>query len=210
MSLPIVYPAVRGPGRLLEICSFRKSEIPESKFQEIFRGLMQKISTFDVARQNSYGTKEEDKRQAVLVADWTSAEDKDVFAATEQFESVKPIFGQIINTKDANWACHHLILPGAVAKTGQSTLYSVSQLIVPVAAQTEFAKALDIFIQTVDKGSYDFIVAGASREDDEVIVVLMGFPSAGVAEKTGSQLSEATKAFVKSATTYDVKLEKQY
>ncbi|KAK5453036.1 hypothetical protein LTS15_007185 [Exophiala xenobiotica] len=84
MSLPIVYPAVSSPGRLLEICSFRKTETPESKLEEIFKGLMQKISTFGVAVQNSYGTKEGDERQAVLVADWTSAEDKDVFAANHQ------------------------------------------------------------------------------------------------------------------------------
>ena len=44
---------------------------------------MQKISTFGVALQNSYGTKEGDERQAVLVADWTSAKDKDVFATSK-------------------------------------------------------------------------------------------------------------------------------
>jgi hypothetical protein len=57
------------------------------KFQEIFSGLMQKVSTFGVALQNSYGTKEGDERQAVLVADWTSAEDKDVFATSRSSQS---------------------------------------------------------------------------------------------------------------------------
>ncbi|OQU94915.1 hypothetical protein CLAIMM_01197 [Cladophialophora immunda] len=210
MSLPIQYPAISGPGRLLEICSFRKSDILESKFQEIFSGLMQKISTFGIARQNSFGTKEGDERQAVLVADWTSAEDKDVFATSEDFESVKPIFGQIINVEDAKWACSHLILPTGSAKTPQSALYSISHWTIPVAEQAGFAKTLDKSIQTIDKGSYDFIVAGATREDPEVIIVFVGFTSAGGAGNVGSQLSEATKPFIKSATTYNVKLEKQY
>ena len=95
-------------------------------------------------------------------------------------------------------------------KTPQSAFYSVSHWTVPVAEQAEFAKALDRSIQTVDRSSYDFVVAEASREDAEVIVLFVGFTSVGVAEKVGSQLSEATKPFVKSATTYDVKLEKQY
>jgi pyruvate/2-oxoacid:ferredoxin oxidoreductase alpha subunit len=79
-----------------------------------------------------------------------------------------------------------------------------------VAEQAEFAKALDRSIQAIDKTSYDFVVAGASREDAEVIVVFVGFTSAGVVAKVGRQLSETTKPFVKSATTYLLKLEKQY
>ncbi|KAJ9633495.1 hypothetical protein H2204_006878 [Knufia peltigerae] len=204
------YPTADGPGRLLEICSFRKSDIPESQFREVFRGIMQKVSTFDVARQNSLGTREGDERQAVLAADWTSSEDKDAFINTEQFNSVKPLFGQLINTEDAKWACHHLILPGASAKTPQSAMYGISYLDVPVPLQANFAKALDKAIHVVDKGSYDFITVAASREDAEVIVVFTGFPSAGAAEKVGIQLDEATKTFSKSTTTYYAKMEKQY
>lgn len=69
---------------------------------------------------------------------------------------------------------------------------------------------MDKSIQTIDKESYDFIVAGASREDPELVIVFVGFTSEGVAGNVGSQLSEATKPFVKSATTYNVKLKKQY
>lgn len=99
--MPIQYPTISGPGRLLEICSFRKGDIPESKvctsprqdydrlanvlkFQEIFSGLMQKISTFGIASQNLFGTDEGDECQAVLVADWISAEDKNVFATSKR------------------------------------------------------------------------------------------------------------------------------
>lgn len=49
---------------------------------------MQKVSTFDVARQNSLGTREGDERQAVLAADWTSSEDKDAFINSKSAQLV--------------------------------------------------------------------------------------------------------------------------
>lgn len=35
MSFPINYPVVDGPGRLIEICTFRKSGIPEEEVRGI-------------------------------------------------------------------------------------------------------------------------------------------------------------------------------
>lgn len=40
---------------------------------------MQQVAKFPISRQNQSGIQEEDPEIFVLVADWTSAEEKDVF-----------------------------------------------------------------------------------------------------------------------------------
>lgn len=79
MPFPIVYPKQDGPGRLLELCTFRKSSLPDKEWNEIFYDTTGISLTFPISRQSLYASQIEDPQIAVLIADWTSAEEKDIF-----------------------------------------------------------------------------------------------------------------------------------
>jgi hypothetical protein len=80
MSLPFTWPqASPDGGRLLEIASFRKAKIDQSRFDKVFTDCMKVSSKFPISRQSLYGDQVQDPDIIVLVADWTSAEDKDKF-----------------------------------------------------------------------------------------------------------------------------------
>jgi hypothetical protein len=49
------------------------------KFKEVFDGAMNITRTFPISRQVLSGRLVEDDSKSILVADWTSAEEKDVF-----------------------------------------------------------------------------------------------------------------------------------
>lgn len=78
MSLPLIFPKVDGPGRLLEIATFRRSQIPDSKFKETFDTVMRISSQLPILRQILVGGMSSGERMSVIIADWTSAEEKDV------------------------------------------------------------------------------------------------------------------------------------
>jgi hypothetical protein len=80
MSLPFTWPqASSDGGRLLEIASFRKAKIDQSRFDKVFTDCIKVSSRFPISRQSLYGDQVQDPEIIVLVADWTSAEDKDKF-----------------------------------------------------------------------------------------------------------------------------------
>jgi hypothetical protein len=107
MSLPIIFPKVDGPGRLTEICSFRRSGISTERvgkstivlcilpmemnlqswlttytllqYDEVFNGIQNITSQFPISRQSLVGTMKDDESMSTLIVDWTSAEEKDVF-----------------------------------------------------------------------------------------------------------------------------------
>ena len=87
MPFPVVYPKVDGPGRLTELCTFRKSSIDPKEWDEIFNDTIGISLTFPIARQSSYASQIEDPQIAVLIADWTSAEEKDVFEPSRTTQS---------------------------------------------------------------------------------------------------------------------------
>lgn len=89
-----------GQGRLTEVATFRKSAVTEErvceefntvhknpitnrnidlKFSEVINNLLTYSSKFPVARGTFLGRMDHDPDMVVLVADWTSAEEKDEF-----------------------------------------------------------------------------------------------------------------------------------
>ncbi|KAH8888057.1 hypothetical protein GQ53DRAFT_767958 [Thozetella sp. PMI_491] len=104
MSLPFIFPNDNSSGRLTEICSFRKSGISSSEFDEIFAGITKTVADFPISRQNIVGSQMEDPEICVLIADWTSAAEKDVFEPGEQYQSVKPAFGKLVHATSPDFA----------------------------------------------------------------------------------------------------------
>lgn len=96
-GFPISYPKVDGPGRLLELCSFHRSKITEErvsdelptlfiilivweKYDKVFNEISEITSKFPISRQSLTGKKQSTEQlMTVLIADWTSAEEKDLF-----------------------------------------------------------------------------------------------------------------------------------
>jgi hypothetical protein len=80
MPFPFTWPQSSSDGgRLLEIASFRKAKIDQERFDKVFTDCMKVSSQFPISRQSLYGDQVQDPEIIVLVADWTSAEDKDEF-----------------------------------------------------------------------------------------------------------------------------------
>ena len=89
---------------------------------DVFAGIMKKVGDFPISRHNVIGTQQEDRQIAVLVADWTSAEEKDKFEPGqlskkydrsidyelihpgEQYQSVKPAFGKLVHATNPDFA----------------------------------------------------------------------------------------------------------
>lgn len=124
MSLPFTWPQIpSGKGRLLEIASFRKSKLDQSRFDQVFSDCMKISSKFPISRQSLYGDQTEDPEIIVLVADWTSADDKDIFepgtcttqdvvkrrvpmlieCLGDEYQSIKPAFGQLVSPENTDF-----------------------------------------------------------------------------------------------------------
>ncbi|KIH93769.1 hypothetical protein SPBR_09169 [Sporothrix brasiliensis 5110] len=155
MAFPISYPVVDGSGRLTEICTFL-SEIATS------------VAKFPISRQGIVGVQTADHQVVAMLADWTSAAEKDQFEPGEQYQSVKPGFGKIIDGANPSFACHHIVLPTGSDKTPQAASYIVSHATVPQADQAAAAAAYAEFIKP--PAHFDFLAdaatAAAFRQSD--------------------------------------------
>ncbi|ERS96914.1 uncharacterized protein SPSK_02738 [Sporothrix schenckii 1099-18] len=194
MAFPISYPVVDGPGRLTEICTFR-SEIATS------------VAKFPISRQGIVGVQTADRQVVAMLADWTSAAEKDQFEPGEQYQSVKPSFGKIIDGANPSFACHHIILPTGSDKTPHAASYIVSHATVPQADQAAAATAYAEFVKS--PAHFDFLAVAPAREDANVLVTLTGHKDAATAaafrQSDVYKKLQATVAKVATATSsYDV------
>ncbi|CAK7237600.1 hypothetical protein SBRCBS47491_010037 [Sporothrix bragantina] len=203
MSFPITYPVVDGPGRLSEICTFRKSAISQEEFDSIYGEITKSVAKFPISRQGILAVQTHDRQVVAMVADWTSAAEKDVFEPGEQYQSVKPHFGKIIDGANPTFACHHLVLPNAAAMTPKAGVYIVSHATVPAASQADVAAAYNEFLKAPE--NVEFLAMAPSREDANVLVCLTGHKDAAAAEafqaSAGYQALQAAVSKVASATS---------
>jgi hypothetical protein len=125
-----------------------------------------------------------------MVADWASAAEKDKFEPGEQYQSVKPHFGKIIDGANPTFECHHIILPNGANKTPTAGAYIVSHATVPQADQATAAAAYAEFAKA-SPAHVDFLATAPSREDADVLVMLTGHKDAATA--AAFQPSEAYK-----------------
>ncbi|KAK5308873.1 hypothetical protein LTR93_012337 [Exophiala xenobiotica] len=119
MASVATYPNMDGPGRLTEICTFRKSSLSDPEFDEVLDGMLAKTKRFPIWRHSLVGPMVEEERKLVLLSDWTSAEEKALFetgmlktgtseyicsySVGEQYQSVKRAFGQMVDAADATF-----------------------------------------------------------------------------------------------------------
>ncbi|PMD13436.1 hypothetical protein NA56DRAFT_755743 [Hyaloscypha hepaticicola] len=213
MPFPIVFPSQNGPGRLLELCSFRRSKISESRYDEVFDGITVITSTFPISRQSLYGRKIDQPDISVLIADWTSAEEKDVFEPGEQYQSIKPAFGELISPENTDFACHHLILTGPAA-TPEAGVYLVRFYTVPVSKHQEFGSRLNEHISSFfEKQGPIFFVVAPSRENQQVVVCIWGWAKAEDAKnylqsEGFRHFQKAGESLYTSVEEYQAKLKK--
>ncbi|PMD60992.1 uncharacterized protein K444DRAFT_612260 [Hyaloscypha bicolor E] len=214
MAFPITYPAVSGPGRLLEICSFRRSSIPESRYDEVFNGITAKTSQFPIARQTLSGRKasKEERDITVLIADWTSADEKDIFEPGPEYQGIKPAFGELVNAGNPTFACHHIILPG-LGVTPEAGRYVAEFFSVSGLKQGEFAEKLREHVESLVGDTMPiFFHAAPSRENAEVVVAVSGWKS-GVnagAYMAGDfkKLQETTRPICTEVVIYQADMKK--
>lgn len=145
-----------------------------------------------------------------MVADWTSAAEKDVFEPGEQYQSVKPHFGKIIDGVNPTFACHHIILPTGAGKTPTTAAYIVSHATVPQADQAAAAVAYATFVKS--PAHVDFLAVAPSREDADVLVTLTGHKDAATAaafqqSDAYKQLQAAVAKVATSTSSYDVEYQ---
>ncbi|KAJ9611498.1 hypothetical protein H2200_004682 [Cladophialophora chaetospira] len=196
MAFPVVWPSSGGKGRLTEIASFRRSQIPDSRFQEVLADIMGKVARFPIANQNLYGHQVENPEVFVLVADWTSAEEKDVF--------------------EPDFQCHHVILPTSSSTTPEAGIYVVSRMRVATDQHKDVAHAFEGYARSLTEGEgYLFFVVGSSREDHEVVVCLAGFRAQDDVDRLASspahsKLKGELDRYVKEGVRYSVKLSKAF
>lgn len=138
------------------------------------------MAQFPISRQGIIGVQAQDQQVAAMVADWTSAAEKDVFEPGEQYQSVKPHFGKIIDGINPSFACHHMILPGGEGKTPTAGVYLVAHATVPATEQPAVAAAYVELIQSPEH--VNFLAVAPSREDAEVLVCLTGHKDAAAAQ----------------------------
>ncbi|CAK7229749.1 hypothetical protein SCUCBS95973_007333 [Sporothrix curviconia] len=191
MSFPITYPVVDGPGRLSEICTFRKAAIPKEEFDATYDQITSTVAKFPISRQGTLALQTHDREVVVMVADWTSAAEKDAFEPGEQYQAVKPHFGKIIDSENPTFACHHLVLPTGAATTPSAGVYVVAHATVPAASQADVAAAYNVFLQSAPT-DVEFLAVSPSREDANVLVCLTGHKDAAAAQ--AYQASEGYKA----------------
>ncbi|CAK7201578.1 hypothetical protein SEUCBS139899_004284 [Sporothrix eucalyptigena] len=190
MSFPITYPAVDGPGRLTEICTFRKSAISKEEFDTVYAEITKAVAQFPISRQGILATQTNDRQVVAMVADWTSAAEKDAFEPGPQYQSVKPHFGKIIDGANPTFACHHLVLPGGAGLTPKAGVYVVSHATVAAADQAAVATAYNEYLKA--PSSVDFLAVAPSREDASVLVCLTGHKDAAAAEDFQASASYKT------------------
>lgn len=149
-----------------------------------------------------------------MVADWTSAAEKDVFEPGEQYQSVKPHFGKFIDGENPTFACHHIILPTGAGKTPQAASYIVSHASVPQADQAAAASAYAEFVKSLPSPAHlvDFLVVSPSREDANVLVTLTGHKDAATAaafqqSEAYKQLQAAVAKVATATSSYDVEYQ---
>ncbi|KAH8757055.1 hypothetical protein BGZ57DRAFT_908863 [Hyaloscypha finlandica] len=203
MAFPIIYPAVSGPGRLLEICSFRRSSIPESRYDEVFNGITAKSSQFPISRQTLSGrkTSKEERDITVLIADWTSAQEKDIFEPGPEYQGIKPAFGELVDAENPTFACHHIILPG-LAVTPEAGRYVAEFFSVSGLQQGEFARKLREHVESLVIDAMPiFFHAAPSRENAEVVVAVSGWKSGVNADAYMAGVSKKFQEAVKSICT---------
>ncbi|KEZ39849.1 hypothetical protein SAPIO_CDS8787 [Scedosporium apiospermum] len=211
MPFPIVYPKQDGPGRLLELCTFRKSSLPDKEWNEIFYDTTGISLTFPISRQSLYASQIEDPQIAVLIADWTSAEEKDIFEPSERYQSIKPAFGKLIDTTNPSFTCHHLILPGA-AKTPASPFLSASHIRIPAKKQDAAAVAFEEYLSSgTALDGLEYLVVAPSREDANTIVCIVGTRDPEAAKAVGAtlehdKLKDALDALKESGSKYMAKV----
>jgi hypothetical protein len=211
MPFPITHPAdPSGPGRLIEVASFQKSSIPASKYDSVFDSCMKKVATYPIARQGLFGLMSHDSRMQVMLMDWTSAAEKDEFEPGEQYQSLKPIFGELIEPADAKFAwyvdlrlfffllmytdgsSHHIILPGQ-ATTPDVGGYLITFATAPIASHDKLASAMDRFFSSAPQASsFAFAVAAPSRENAETVMSIAGWKTHAEAEKA-SKVCESSQ-----------------
>lgn len=146
-----------------------------------------------------------------MVADWTSAAEKDIFEPGEQYQSVKPHFGKIIDGENPTFACHHIILPTGAGKTPQAAAYIVSHATVPQADQAAAASAYAEFVKS-SPAHVEFLVVSPSREDANVLVTLTGHKDAATAaafqqSEAYKQLQAAVAKVATATSSYDVEYQ---
>ncbi|OCL13542.1 hypothetical protein AOQ84DRAFT_414431 [Glonium stellatum] len=181
-DMKVLKHSVDGPGRLLEIATFRRSQIPDSKFKETFDTVMRISSQLPILRQILVGGMSSGERMSVIIADWTSAEEKDVVEPTEAYQVVKAPFAKLVDTIDPSFTCYHTILPGT-ALTPEAGGYVVSVLKVPSSKQGDLSAAFARYLATVPEDSRPaFMAIAVSREDNEAVVNFSGYPSKDAAQ----------------------------
>lgn len=212
MSLPLVFPKVDGPGRLLEIATFRRSKIPDSKFKETFDSITRISSQLPISRQILAGEMGSGERMSVIIVDWTSAEEKDAIEPTEAYQSVKPLFVELVDANDSGFTCYHTILPGA-ALTPEAGCYVVSIMEVPTNGQGELATSFARYLTTArEENRPEFMVIAASREDNEAVINFSGYRTKDAAQAAMganeyASLSLELKDFATTTAEYQANLK---
>lgn len=182
MSLPLMFPKVDGPGRLLEIATFRRSQTLDSKFKETFDSITGIFSHLPILRQILAGDMGSGERMSVIIVDWTSAEEKDVIEPTEAYQSMKPLFAELVDANDSSFTCYHTILPGA-ALTPKAGCYVVSILKVPTSRQGELAASFARYLAIArEENRPEFMMIAASREDNETVINFSGYRTKDAAQ----------------------------
>jgi hypothetical protein len=65
---------------------------------------MSSMAEFPISRKSILANQIEDPDIRVLIADWTSAQEKDVFEPGERYQGLKPNFVTLMNTENASFA----------------------------------------------------------------------------------------------------------